>query len=52
MHDAHRTPVSQGSFSGAMARCEQGLRAASVKCLESSGFLLIDGDRFLHEVLG
>lgn len=44
--------VTEGNFFGEMALFDGGLRGASVRCLEPCEFLVIDGERFLHQLLG
>ncbi len=49
--DIELATIDQGRFFGEMALFDRGRRAAAVRCLEPSEFLIIDGDAFLQEVL-
>ena len=44
--------ITEGNFFGEMALFEGGKRSASVKCVEDCEFLVVDGERFLQQVLG
>ena len=44
--------VAEGNFFGEMALFDRSVRSASVRCIEACEFVVIEGDRFLHAVLG